>query len=205
MTYAITQIINGEPVQLESHNEREDQELTQSQLKRLLHYSVETGVFTWVGAYHKSRIGDVAGSTMANGYIYICIKKRQFRAHRLAWLYVFGAWPEKYIDHINGDKSDNRIENLREVSNAENMMNQGIGVRNKSGHLGITWSESRKRWCVGLKVNGKSKNVGRFVNLADAIAARDKAYSEFGFHPNHGTRMTPLMAKFQLHSLEVAA
>lgn len=184
-------------------NRNEGQVLSQLDLKKILHYSAETGVFIWINAYHKSRIGNVAGTIMKNGYSYICINKSSFRAHRLAWLYVFGMWPEQHIDHINGDKSDNRIENLREVSNSENMMNQGISVRNKSGHLGITWSESRKRWCVGLKVDGKSKNVGRFLSLFDAISARDRAYAEFGFHPNHGTRLTPSMAKFNL--LGVAA
>jgi hypothetical protein len=176
------------------------EELTQSSLMKKVHYCPNSGELTRISSYYKSKIGSIAGSTMANGYRYIQIGKKNYRAHRIVWLYVYGHFPTSHIDHINGDRADNRIENLREASNSENMMNQGVSARNKSGYLGITWSQIRNRWCVGVKVLGKSKNVGRFLNLDDAISARDRAYIEYGFHENHGKRP----AKFNLHEVVAA-
>ncbi|MBX9902143.1 MAG: HNH endonuclease [Burkholderiaceae bacterium] len=164
--------------------------ITQSELKEIVFYDQSTGHFVWRKRFRKSTGDDVAGSLFKNGYVYIQISNKSYRAHRLAWLYVYGNFPALYLDHINGDRSDNRIGNLREVSCSENMKNQRIGVKNTSGYLNISWQKSRLKWSVGLKVNGKSINVGRFDSLDDAIKARNEAYIQYGFHKNHGIGKT---------------
>ena len=90
-------------------------EFTVDYLKEILEYNQETGVFTRKKKISSSNIGDVAGSVESQGYVIISIKNWPFKAHRLAWFYVHGKWPIDCIDHINGNRADNRIENLREV------------------------------------------------------------------------------------------
>jgi len=97
--------------------------LTQSQLKEILTYNPDTGIFTWLVASNgRIRVGDIAGTT-DNGYVRIMIERTKYRAHRLAWLYVHGESPKEQIDHINHIRDDNRINNLRCVSCHENFKN----------------------------------------------------------------------------------
>lgn len=118
------------------------------------------------------------------GYLIGRVCGRNVFAHRIAWAYMTGAWPEEDIDHINGDRSDNRFENLREVSRTENLKNRGLCKRNKSGEIGIYWGADRGKWRVEL-MNIK---IGSFDTKEEAIKARDEAKENLGFHPNHGKR-----------------
>ena len=93
--------------------------ITQEELKELLDYNPETGLFTW-NVYNNIKNKTTAG-TFNDGYIQIKIKQKIYQAHRLAWLYVYGEWPKGQIDHINGIRDDNRIENLRDVTNRETL------------------------------------------------------------------------------------
>src|SRR5690606_167269 len=97
------------------------------------------------------------------------------QAHRLAFLYMTGEMPEKVVDHINGDRSDNRWENLRCANQSQNMANVGIRSANTSGTPGVVWDKERQKWRAQLRVNGKKKNLGRFDSIEDAKATVNAA------------------------------
>jgi hypothetical protein len=148
--------------------------LTQQRLIELLHYDSETGVFTWkVKNSPRTMIGDVAGTLCKNGYIRIFIDKHQYRAHRLAWMYITGSFPKDQIDHINGNRNDNRFYNLRECSNSENQQNLSLSGKGESGYLGVTFRKGRmsNQYIASIKINGKSKYIGSFDTAQDAHEA----------------------------------
>ena len=165
--------------------------LTQEQLKELLHYCPETGVWTWIVDRGRMRKGDQAGSVSTEkGKKYRRIKLlRSIRAaaHRLAFLYMTGAFPENDVDHEDGNGLNNRWSNLRAVTFAENQKNKRLPANNVSGTVGVSWHKRDSNWDARIVVNGKYKHLGYFDNKEDAIAARKKAESELGYHPNHGT------------------
>lgn len=139
--------------------------LTAERLKELLVYSEETGSFLWRGAHSRRvKAGDIAGSVSPKGYIVIGVDKKTYRAHRLAWLYVHGRWPLNDIDHINCIKADNRIVNLREITNAENQQNikSAISSNKTSGFLGVSRSANRKKWRATIAINGQDIHLGYF-------------------------------------------
>ena len=148
--------------------------VTQNRLKELLDYSLETGLFKWKIA-HSRRVhaGDVAGSLSPKGYILIGVDGCVYRAHRLAWLYVYGKFPEHYIDHINRIKADNRIENLRDVSITVNNENQKYAPsHNKScGVLGVSREKNHRRWRAVITTGGKQVHIGYFDTIEEAEAA----------------------------------
>lgn len=120
------------------------------------------------------------------GYRVGLIFGRQRMAHRVAWLLGYGDWPAGEVDHINGDRSDNRLTNLRTVSAVENMRNRKRPATNQSGAIGVRWIKSRNKWRADIKVDGVSRFIGHFASFEDAVAARKSAHSNFGFHENHG-------------------
>jgi hypothetical protein len=144
-------------------------ELTVEQLKDTLDYDADTGVFVWKIRPSKAvRAGDVAGCVEKRiGYITIGIGGRVYKAHRLAWLYVYGSWPKGLIDHINGNKADNRIDNLRDVFADGNSQNvRKPNRRNKSGFMGVIWYQNK--WRASMSVNGKSKWLGDYSTPEEA-------------------------------------
>jgi len=178
--------------------------VTQQEINKYLSYSATTGVFTWLkrgrenfpttrsfSTWNKRFAGKEAG-TLRTGktgktYRYIMFNKSVYRAHRLAWLLSNGSFPVDQIDHINGNGTDNRLVNLREVTNAENHKNQKLAKNNTSGVAGVFWHKRDKRWESMIYVKGKARRLGRFINKDEAIKARKKAEKEEGFHVNHGT------------------
>lgn len=152
--------------------------LTQSRLKELLHYCPDTGVFTWQRARQGVRVGCVAGGIGGEGYRSIRVDGRNYLAHRLAWLYVYGEWPKDQIDHINGVKDDNRIANLREATNAENNQNLAMRSSNKSGFVGVHWHSRDRKWHANIRINMKRKFLGRFNTPESAHAAYLAAKAE---------------------------
>jgi hypothetical protein len=108
-------------------------------------------------------------------------------AHRVAFAHFYGHWPTDKVDHINQNRSDNRIENLRDVSPQENSQNQKLSKRNTSGVTGVTWHNQRKKWMAQITVSLKTHTLGIYEKKADAIAARKDAERRFGFSANHGT------------------
>lgn len=144
--------------------------LTAQYLKSILMYDPLIGHFTWVncGSY-RINPGTRAGSKNGKGYIQICIHSKLYTAHRLAWLYTYGYFPAAWLDHINGNKSDNSIANLREATNAENQKNAKKRITNTSGFTGV--SRSYKRWRATASHNGKSFNLGCFDTPEEASVA----------------------------------
>jgi len=140
------------------------QALEAKRLRDVLNYDALTGVFTWRGQTTKNsrRIaGQVTGCPDNQGYLKIQIDGKSFRAHRLAWLYVHGEWPRGHIDHVNGNRSDNRIDNLRDTTREVNLQNQRKAVcTNKSGLLGV--SSSGNRWRASIRIDGIKTHIGVF-------------------------------------------
>ena len=151
-------------------------ELTAEYLRSVLHYEPETGIFTWkVRTSRSVKVGDIAGCPGGGGYPQIRVQRRLHQAHRLAWLYVYGEWPEDQIDHINRIRTDNRISNLREVTNKQNNQNRSKPSNNTSGHPGVHWYKQRSKWQAQITHNQKQIHLGYFSILEEAISARKAA------------------------------
>lgn len=138
--------------------------INQAQLKQLINYDPETGVFTRPN-------GAIAGTDDGQGYIQISLNNKKYRAHRLAWLYMTGQWPN-IIDHINKNRADNRWSNLREVTPRESNLNRKTFKTNKSGVKGVSWSKQHSCWQATVRINGKLYHLGFYTNIALAAAAR---------------------------------
>lgn len=148
--------------------------ITQQQLRELLRYEPETGEFRWlVCLSNRAPAGSLAGKkAKAEPYLQISIHGKQYRAHRLAWLYMRGEFP-KFVDHKNGVKTDNRFENLRPASKRENAWNAGLSRRNRSGAKGVSWSERDRKWIAQISVEGRQTRIGGF----DTVEAAALAYA----------------------------
>jgi len=146
--------------------------LTAERLRELLHYDPETGEFTWrANRGGGVKAGDIAGTiSTSKGYRNIWIGGN-YKAHRLAWLYVHGVWPEAQIDHINQNKADNRMENLRLVTHAENMQNRPCQRNNVSGFKGVAPCRRTGRWQALICSNNKQIHLGLFATPEMAHAA----------------------------------
>jgi hypothetical protein len=150
--------------------------ITQSKLRELLDYNETTGIFIWKYPVSiRIKVGSEAGCKCSDGYIRIRIYGNLYLAHRLAWLYKFGKFPPIDIDHINRNRIDNRISNLRSANRSMNMKNGNIRKDNKSGTKGVSWNNERKKWQVMIASGGKYKFVGRFSKKEDAIKKRIEA------------------------------
>lgn len=175
-------------------------------IRELLAYDPNTGILTWKtrGEHHfadngrHSRAhsaakwnGQYAGTQALTavepcGYLHGDVLNMRHKAHRVAWAIYYGRWPDRHLDHINGDPADNRICNLREVTPAENMRNQKMNSANKSGVMGVSWSKPHSKWSAQIKVNRRKIHLGLFHNIEEAAAVRKAAERRYGFHPNHG-------------------
>ena len=161
--------------------------ITQEFLRERFDYCPETGVLTHRVATRKKKIGDIASCRGGHGYLSIYVDGVHMRAHRVIFMWVTGRWP-KEIDHINHYKADNRWLNLREVTGSiENCKNRTKSKNNTSGVMGVRFEADRGKWLVRIKTNYRYKNLGRFSDFADAVAAREAAEIQYGFHPNHGS------------------
>lgn len=137
--------------------------ITQERLKELFDYDKELGhLIRRVRTSPNTRPGEVAGRVNNKGYRQTMIDKQRHMEHRLVWLYVHGEWPSMEVDHINGVRDDNRIENLRLATRAQNQQNVGIRSHNTSGYIGVTWYPKLSRWRAQIKANGKKMHIGLF-------------------------------------------
>jgi len=162
-----------------------DMKLTQKYLKEILFYNVYSGMFTWRKRTHPNsrvEIGAIAGSfAHKSGYVYIKILGRLYAAHRLAYLHETGSWPKGEVDHINGNKWNNKWFNLRECTRSENMGNQGKRGRNKSGYKGVCWHRAVSKWYAQIGHNNKNIYLGVYDDIKDAARAyNSKALELFG-------------------------
>lgn len=166
--------------------------ITQEALKKYFQYSPETGEF------HRILLRDAQGNETPifkktgtlrrdDGYLEMTVLGKTVKNHRLAFLFMTGNLPEE-VDHINGDRADNRWVNLRAVDKSTNMKNRRVNSNNTSGTSGITWFEGMKKWRARINVNGTRLSLGLFDTIEEAIAARRGAEKLLGYHENHGAR-----------------
>jgi len=149
--------------------------VTHEELLDMLDYNPRTGVFLWRDPRsNRHAVGDEAGWVTRSGHIRIKIFGRSYLAHRLAWFYVKGVWPS-LLDHINQNPADNRIVNLREATRRMNRLNSKKNANNKSGHAGVCWHAVTHKWRAYVNIDKRQKQIGLFVKLEDAVAARKAA------------------------------
>lgn len=159
--------------------------LTQARLKELLDYDKVTGIFTWNKKRRgRCKRGSVAGCPTQDGYIDITVDGIRYLAHRLAWLWVNGEFPEHGLDHINRIRDDNRIKNLRLATASENKQNEKRHRNNKSGIVGVSWNKEQQKWLAQIMVNGKTIYLGKYSTIEEASLARRNGKIKYHtFHP----------------------
>lgn len=151
-------------------------------LSEYFSYAPDTGVFTWATSPHaRYAVGSVAGCTHSSGYRILTVKRKNFKAHRVAWLFSYGVWPAKQLDHINGIRDDNRIVNLREATSAQNHQNRKPHADNTSGFTGVYFDKGIARWCARIRAKPERIFLGTFDSAEDAstayIAAKAKLHT----------------------------
>lgn len=149
-------------------------ELTQTQLRHRLTYDPSTGHFTWANPnkYRPEYKGQLAGTLHKYGYVHISVDGKVYKAHRLAWLYIHGAWPLHHIDHINGQRADNRITNLRDVTMSQNAENRKQAREGHAcGFLGVVWRARNKKYEARISIEKRYKYLGLYATAEEAHAA----------------------------------
>lgn len=155
---------------------------TQAEIKQALYYDQITGVFRWrVLPSNRVKLWSVAGGKSGD-YILIGIKKGRYGAHRLAWLYMTGEWPENQIDHIDGNGLNNSFGNLRKATIKQNQENLALKKNNTSGFRGVSWIKNRKKWRAGIEHNGKSIYLGYFDTAQEAAEVASAKRAELFTH-----------------------
>lgn len=152
--------------------------ISQDELKEHLHYDPDTGVFTYIKkATRATVVGSNPAKVSGNGYLGICFKGLVYKCHRLAWLYVYGEMPEQ-IDHINGDRADNRIANLRPANNSMNGMNRRLQSNNRLGFKGVWFHRKTNKYTAAISKDKVKRHLGYFHTPQEAHAAYVKAAQE---------------------------
>lgn len=171
---------------------------TPEELRQLLRYEPETGKLYWLRrtrgidpndrrrrAFNAQFAGKEAFTAKQHGYRIGTIFGHPARAHRVIWTLVHGEWPPHHIDHINGQRDDNRLCNLRCATHAQNARNKARRVDNSSGRTGVRLEKRTGRWEARIRVDGCHIHLGTFKRFEDAVAAREASEIEHDFHPNH--------------------
>lgn len=175
-----------------------ERSLTASEFHEILEYCSETGIFRWkerpLSSFPRTKIhtqerncqiwnarfaGTIAGNRLHSGYIRVCIAHTSYLAHRLAWLAHYGKWPNGYLDHINTNRHDNRIANLREATASQNNANKNMRRSSKSGRKGVSWDRTIGKWQCGIGVNGKQIKIGSYNSLDEAALAYEEAAKKY--------------------------
>lgn len=169
--------------------------MDQETLKRMLHYDSGSGVFTWIDSECPRGLnGKIAGSIKKHGatsYVTINLTSREgggmLKAHRLAWLYVYGEWPIGEIDHQDGNGLNNSIGNLVDSTHIGNCRNMKRSKINTSGYTGVGITKYGK-WMAYINGDNGREFLGCFAEKTDAVKARQAAEIKYNYHPNHGKR-----------------
>ena len=168
-----------------------------------LDYSESDGVFTWKivpehifktknawSSWNSRHGGNIAGKARPDGYTSIRITRdgtsKSFLAHRLAWLMAYGDWPPTNLDHVNGERADNRIGNLRLADHKINSRNTKLRHDNATGVHGVSWSKHARKWLVRITHDRVQMNLGYYIDFDEAVSVRKAAELRYGYHPNHG-------------------
>ncbi|MBF8728892.1 HNH endonuclease [Pseudomonas guariconensis] len=151
--------------------------LTYERLREQLTYDPDTGEFRWAVRKQKVKLGSVAGKVKKSGYIEIRLDLVSYQAHRLAWLYMTGKWPQGDIDHINRTPGDNRFENLRVASRSQNLCNVGALATSTTGVRGVDLHKASGKYRARIRANGKRIELGLFETLDEARNAYASARS----------------------------
>ena len=169
------------------------EKITVKELRSKVTYDPENGSFVWMNCdecrpcWNSRFAGKKAfNAPHSNGYLFGAISNQKVFAHRAAWALVYGLWPDGEIDHINHNKKDNRIFNLRLINRSNNAKNLSMSKKNKSGVTGVFKHTQTGIWQAQIRVNKKSIHLGSFNKIEDAVSARQSAEVEYGFHENHG-------------------
>ena len=161
--------------------------LTAERLRKLLTYDPKTGLFHWklMRKGLSEKRGTEAGGSR-NTYVYICVDYKSYGAHRLAWLYMTDEWPTKIIDHINGNRSDNKWINLRQATPSQNIANSGMRTNSTSGYKGVSYHRRAKKWVAQIGYEGQNLYLGVYDTPEQAAEVRRKKatllYGEFAKH-----------------------
>lgn len=175
-------------------------DLKHSEIKALLRYEPSTGKLFWMprtlDMFPDTRSGRIWNTRFANreaftafdgqGYRKGGVLGSQYKAHRIAWFLHCGSWPDGDLDHIDGDRGNNQISNLRSVTRGGNNRNRAMSSANNSGFVGVRWVKSRRRWVSEIYFEGKQKRLGYFKTFPEAVHAREAAMREHGFSARHG-------------------
>ncbi len=154
--------------------------LSLARVNEVLDYDPKTGVFTRRTTVGRYKAGTTAG-TLVDGYVVIMVDGALVKAHRLAWFVRKGEWPPDQMDHINGNRKDNRIHNLRLCTARGNSFNATIRKTNRSGYKGVSWKSQNNKWVVQIQVDRKKVHVGYFNCVKEAASAyNDAAIKQFG-------------------------
>ena len=172
----------------------------QALLRQLLDYEPDTGTLTWRERpepmftrrgrcqwWNGQYANRPAFRTKHGPHLSGSIGHRSYTAHRVIWKLVHGVDPDQ-IDHINGNGSDNRLSNLRNVSHAENMRNLPLPPHNRSGHAGVSFRDDIGKWCARIRAEGRHLYLGVFETFEEAVVVRQAAERLHGYHPNHGRK-----------------
>ena len=158
-------------------NREKENNLVHSVLLNTLEYNPVSGVFTNIAKRPGIAVGKIMGTKLATGYISISVRGPKFLAHRLAWFYMHGEWPKYYIDHIDRNRDNNAINNLREANAYENIHNIKIFDTNTSGYTGIR--KMGTSWQSRVQYKGEDFYLGTYTNIEDANIARNEFKKEF--------------------------
>lgn len=165
------------------------------EILRKLEYNPNTGYLYWKEVtvethgdriFNKQFAGKIAGGKhFKSNYLHIQIMGRKYKAHRVAWFLYYGCWPRE-LDHIDHDRSNNKLKNLREVTSTENSKNRSRRSNNTSEKVGVSFYKPNGRWCAKIQDSGIQKHLGYFETKEEAIVTRESAEKRLGYHKNHG-------------------
>lgn len=149
--------------------------ITQQRLKELFNYCPDTGILTQkTRTSQRVKVGEDVGCLTRNGYLKIFCQGRNYRVHRLAWLYVYGDYPDEDIDHINGIRTDNRLCNLRLATRSQNNCNSKLRADNKTSYRNVHFFKRTGTYQVQVRLNGKRVNGGYFATAEEASVVATK-------------------------------
>lgn len=154
------------------------EKLTHKYLLSILSYNKRNGVFVWLVSRGRVKVGDIAGSVKPDGYTYIKIDKKDYGAHILACFYINEKWPTNDVDHIDGNRSNNKYKNIRVATRSQNKMNTKLRSDNTTGVKGVYFCNRTKKYQAQITLNGKNKYLGRYKTLKEARAAYCNAARE---------------------------